>query len=527
MPATACEFESHSAHTYHKSLNSEFKINIMKILSSEQIRIVDAETIKKEGISSLELMKRAATAFYNWFIENYSNKHTSILIFSGIGNNGGDGLVFARLLHKSGYNVKVCLVEYNENYSEDCAHNLRRVKAEKIPLKKIFNADLIPDISKFDVIIDGVFGTGLSREVKGVAADVIQLINSSRKPVISIDVPSGLFLDRQTSFAVKASETVTFQIPKIALYLPENQLFTGNVTVVDIGLNEQAIDETESDIFFIQKKDISPLIKPLSKFAHKGTQGHSLLIGGSLGKIGSVCLASKAALKTGCGLITAYIPKCGMFILQNNFPEAMAIQDKNEEHITSIEYDIKPDAIGIGIGLGNHSETEEAIHKFLRNNNTPLIVDADGLNILSRNKKWISLLSPNSILTPHPKELSRLIGNWSDDFDKIQKTRQFAQKYNLIVIVKGAYTLIIDSEKIYVNSSGTPALATAGSGDVLTGILTSLLAQGYSSLEAAKLGVYIHGLTADLKKNSIHSKAFIASDIIDTIGDAYFYLEEI
>lgn len=498
----------------------------MKILTSEQIRKIDAETVAREGISSLELMKRAATAFYHFFTEKYTNKNSSVAIFAGVGNNGGDALVVARLLHKSGYSVKAYMVEFSNRYTEDCAHNIRRVKAENIPYKKIFNKEDIPDLSLFDVLVDGIFGTGLSREVSGIAAGVISRINESRKEVVSIDVPSGLFPDRKTEFAVRAAETVTFQIPKLALYLPENAGFTGNVRIVNIGLNREAIAEAETDIYLTEKREIGNLLKPLSKFAHKGTQGHALIIGGSLGKCGSVSLASKAALKSGCGLVTAYLPKCGVTAIQSGFPEAMALVDEGEEYIRSIDYALKPDAIGIGMGMGVHNETAEALYHFLQQKRAPLVVDADGLNILAGHPDWLSLLPSETILTPHPKELQRLVGEWRDDYEKIEKTKALASRYRVIVVVKGAYSMIIDGERIYVNSSGTPALATAGSGDVLTGMITSLLAQGYQPVEAARAGVFLHGMTADITGEYIHPRSFIASDIIENIGDAYRNLEK-
>lgn len=499
----------------------------MKILTAEQIRRIDAETIKREGIPSLELMKRAATAFYNRFTELYPDKHTPVLIFAGVGNNGGDGLVVARLLNKSGYSVKVCIVEYSDHYTEDCAHNVRRIKAENIAYAKIRELKDIPDMSGFEVLIDGIFGTGLSREVNGIAAAVIERINDSGKPVISIDVPSGLFLDRKTPFAIQAMETITFQIPKLALYMPENQVYTGNVTIVPIGLNKDAIAVEESDVCLTEKRKIRTLLKPLHKFAHKGTEGHALIIGGSLGKVGAVCLATKAALKTGCGLITAYLPKCGVQVIQTYFPEAMAIADEGETHLTAIDFDLHPNAIGIGVGLGVHEESQQALHAFLKQNSRPLVVDADGLNILAQHPDWLSLLPPKTILTPHPKELSRLIGAWSDDYDKIEKVRAFARKHDLVVVLKGAYSLIMDGEMLYLNNTGTPALATAGSGDVLTGMITSLLAQGYDPLHAARVGVYLHGLTAEIAGQQIHPRAFIANDIIDHIGKAYRELEKI
>ncbi len=498
----------------------------MKILSSWQIRKIDADTILQEGISSLELMKRAATAFYTWLTERYQNKSASILLFAGVGNNGGDALVVARLLHKAGYNVEVCLVEYGKNYSEDCAHNVRRIRAENISLQIISNEKEIPDMHRYDLLIDGLFGTGLSRNVSGIAAAVIQAINKSGKRVISIDVPSGLFLDRKTELAVQATETVTFQIPKLALYLPDNYTYTGNVTNVPIGLSEKAIAEAETNMFFTRKEEIAKMIKPLSKFAHKGTEGHALIVGGSLGKMGSVCISSRAALKMGCGLVTAYIPKCGGSILQSSFPEAMVIEDPGEEYINSIPVNLPVSAVGIGVGMGQSARTARALLNFLEENSAPLVVDADGLNILAQHQEWLSLLAPKTILTPHPKELSRLTGVWNGDYDKIQKTRLLAREYDLIVVIKGAYSVIVDSNNIFVNSSGTPALATAGSGDALTGMITSLLAQGYPPLEAARVGVYLHGMTADITANSIYPRSFIASDIIDNIGDAYKELKK-
>lgn len=498
----------------------------MKILTAEQIREIDAKTIEYENISSLELMKRASKAFFDWFTAKFSNKNLLISIFSGTGNNGGDGLVVARMLHKSGYKVKVFIVEYSVNYSEDCAHNIRRAKVENISVQRISSGANIPDFTGFEVIIDAIFGTGLNREVTGISREVIDKINESGKKIISIDVPSGLSMSNKTNFAVQATETVSMQIPKLALFLPDNESFTGNVHLVNIGLSEKAIADAETSFYFVTKQEIKNSLKPLKKFAHKGTQGHSLIIGGSIGKIGSVCLASKAALKTGCGLVTAFVPKCGTMALQSNLPEAMVIEDRNDTHITEIDFDIHPNAIGVGVGLSELPETQDTFYRFLQQNKAPLVIDADGLNILSKNKEWLDILPSKTILTPHPKELSRLIGKWNEDYDKLDKVRLFASKYNLIIVVKGANSLIIDSENVYVNSTGAPALATAGSGDVLTGIITSLLAQDYEPLKAAKIGVFLHGLTADISANRIHARSFTASDIIENIGNAYFEIEK-
>ncbi|MDD4730259.1 MAG: NAD(P)H-hydrate dehydratase, partial [Dysgonamonadaceae bacterium] len=475
-------------------------------------------------IASHELMEMAATAFFDYFAHRYNVKENSVALFCGTGNNGGDGVAVARLLHDVGYRVKVFLIEISSNYADDCALNIDRAQKKGVDITRVTSVNQTPDLGDVNVIIDAIFGTGLSRELNGLAKDVIERINKAQKTVVAIDVPSGLFMDKRTSLAVKASETVTFQIPKLPLFLPNNHQFVGKLSIVDIGLHTKAIDEAKTNMFYLTDVAMADKLKPLAKYAHKGTQGHALIIGGSLGKIGAISLASRAALKIGCGLVTAYIPQCGVVPLQSYFPEGMVIQDNNYSHISSISYDIEPNAVAIGMGMGKHTETKHALKEFLENvvsTISPIVIDADALNILAENKNWLSLLKPNTILTPHPGELERLIGKWEDDFEKIALTRAFAQKYNVIVIVKGAHTLIVNSTHLHVNSSGTPALSTAGSGDVLSGIIAGLLAQRYQPLVAAQLGVFIHGMTANVTSNEINPRTFIATDIIDNIGKVY------
>ncbi len=349
----------------------------------------------------------------------------------------------------------------------------------------------------------------------------------SRNLVISIDVPSGLYLNRKTNFAVQASYTLTLQVPKLALFLPQNNEFVGDLHIIPIGLSEKAINESETNIIYIEKEDIKKLIKKVSTFTHKGIQGHALIIGGSRGKMGSVCLACKAALKSGAGLVTAFVPSEGVNIVQMVFPEAMVLEDKSPNYISNINLKMMPNSIGIGPGMNTQPETQVAFHNFLKDCNQPLVIDADAINILSQNKNWLQLIPRDSILTPHPKELKSLIGSWNDDFEKIEKAKSFSKIYNVTLVVKGHNTLIINGEQIFINSTGTSALATAGSGDVLTGIITGLKAQQYSSLHAVILGVYIHGLTANCTKDKIHPLSFIASDIIDNIGKAYQSIENL
>ncbi len=276
----------------------------------------------------------------------------------------------------------------------------------------------------------------------------------------------------------------------------------------------------------IDKTEIIKRFKPIDPLTHKGIQGHALIIGGSYGKMGSVCLSAKACLKSGAGLVTAYIPKCGYDIVQVSIPEVMVATDDYVEHIISINYDLQPNAIGIGMGMGQHPDTQHAFFNFIKMNQLPLVIDADGLNILSHNKDYFELLASGTILTPHLKELERLIGEWDSEEDKIGKVKDFSEKYNVIVVVKGAPTLIIDKETVYENTTGNQGLATAGSGDVLTGIITSLLAQNYNPIDAAVLGVYLHGLTADIAVPEIGYHAFIASDSIDHLGKAFLTLQK-
>lgn len=276
----------------------------------------------------------------------------------------------------------------------------------------------------------------------------------------------------------------------------------------------------------INQKEILKRYKPIVKFAHKGIQGHALLIGGSYGKIGAVVLSSKACLKTGCGLVTAFVPKCGYTIIQASNPEVMVLTDVQEKYISKIEFDFIPQAIGIGPGLGQEIETQKAFYEFIKTNKSALVIDADALNILSKNPEWLSLLPSKTIITPHLKELERLIGKWNSDTEKFEKAKVFSIQHQLIIVMKGAPTFIIDEEIIYKNTTGNQALATAGSGDVLTGMITSLLAQSYEPIDAALLGVYLHGLTADIALPETGYQSFIASDIISNIGKAFLTLEQ-
>lgn len=495
----------------------------MKILNAKQIKEVDAKTIAYEDIDSRSLMIRAQKAIYR-FLKDKQLDTSKINIICGVGNNGGDGVALAIDLHNHYKRPKVFVIDYSKNYSTDFQYFLGIAKEQGVNINIVASIDQLPTFHNDEVIIDCLFGTGINRKISGLSKEVIEIINNSDSYVISIDLPSGLMLDRVTNIAIEADETVVLEVPKLSLFLPSNYQYVGNINIVNIYLNSRALQEAMTTLYYLDGCMVRSILKPISKYAHKGTQGHSLIIGGSIGKIGSVSLSSKAALKSGCGLVTAYIPKCGTIPLQSYLPEAMVIEDESHSYISDIKFDIKPSAIGIGVGMGQDIATSEALFSLMANSTAPMVIDADAINIISNNKDALNLLQPDTILTPHPKELARLIGEWRDDFEKIEKTKEFATLYNCIIIIKGAHTLIVTPNELYVNSSGTYALATAGSGDVLTGIITGLLAQGYTALQASKIGVYLHGLTANICSRSINPRSFTASDIIDNIGNAYFEL---
>lgn len=498
----------------------------MKIFNAEKIKELDKLTIETQKITSLELMERAALQAFLWLVNHFHDKKTVYHIFCGVGNNGGDGLVIARMLKQNYFEVHVYVVPFSEKFSNDFDSNLERLKECNLTYEVIKADSEFPDIAENHIIIDAIFGIGLTRVMDSWLQLLIQKINYHQSFTVSIDVPSGLFLNQKTNLAIHSDVVLTFQLPKLAFYLPDNENFINEIVLLPIDLDEKAIEFIPSNYFYTNLNEIKKRYKPISKFSHKGTQGHVLLIGGCFGKIGAMVLASQAALHSGCGLATVFIPKCGYEILQTATPEAMVITDESYHRISNIAFNFQPKAIGIGMGIGQDVATAEAIFDFLKNNSIPLVIDADALNILSENKEWLSLLPKNSILTPHPKELERLIGTWNDDFDKIEKVKAFAKTNHLVVLIKGAFTLIIDEKNVFVNSSGNQALATGGSGDVLSGMITSFRAQGYSAVDAALLGVYFHGRTADIAMNDMGYEGFIASDIIKYLGKVFMELRK-
>lgn len=501
----------------------------MKILTVSDIRVADRATIDRQGLRSIDLMERAANCLFRQITTDFSSPNTCFIIFCGAGNNGGDGLALARLLSMDGRAVRIFLQKTGK-YSADNTENQKRLQQNGIAIH--YFTDAIPgEFDAQDVLIDALFGIGLSRPLAEGWRPIITTINHADRPVLAIDIPSGLYADQPSETTmpiIQANFTYTLQCPKLALLQPENAAYIGSLAVVDIQLDADALSASPSSYYYSTLQTIQAHCPMPSRFAHKGTFGHALIVGGSYGKIGAVHLSAKAALRTGCGMVTIYSAGCANPILQTNFPEAMLQTDPEFTRISSFPNATDPyTALGIGMGMGMHADTQQAFCQFLRKvataaNPPKLVLDADALNTLAQNNESLYNLPADCILTPHPKELQRLIGSWKNDWDKMAKTRVFAQQYQVIVLIKGANTAaVLPDGTIHFNTTGNWGMATAGSGDVLAGIITSLLTQGFSGKDAALTGIYLHGLAADCVVQNRHPKSLIASDIIGAISLAW------
>ncbi|MCE5346571.1 MAG: NAD(P)H-hydrate dehydratase [Bacteroidales bacterium] len=503
----------------------------MKIFTCEQIKEIDAYTIKNEPVYSVDLMERAAGQLFKWITEKFGRSE-HIIIFVGPGNNGGDGLALARMLASERYDVEVYYVRFTEKTTPDWNINRKRLESEtSVKMSIISRSDQFPIVSAGDLVIDAIFGYGLSRPVEGLPAEIVNHINNVDATIISIDIPSGLFGEDNSNNTrgsiVKADYTLCFQFPKLSFMFAENNPFVGEWVVLPIGLNSNAIRNTESPCSIPEIKEIASLIKRRNKFDHKGSYGHGLLVSGSKGKIGASVLGARAALRTGIGLLTCHIPSCGILIIQSALPEAMVISDMNENFITDVGNTDHYSAVGVGPGIGTGPETQKAIHNLLSECKKPMVLDADALNILSLNKQWLSILPEGTILTPHPKEFDRLAGKTENGFERLKRQIEFSRDHNCIIVLKGAHTSVTTPDgKVMFNNTGNPGMATAGSGDVLTGIILSLLSQGYSAGNAAILGVYLHGTAGDVAAGETCFESLIASDIINNIGKAFNKIRE-
>jgi ADP-dependent NAD(P)H-hydrate dehydratase / NAD(P)H-hydrate epimerase len=499
----------------------------MKILSGRQIREADAYTIAHEPVASEALMERAATAFASKFREQYPAPG-EIFVFCGPGNNGGDGLAIARLLQPEGYHPRIILLDFGGDASKDFKINLERLEQRaSIPVLKINNAIQLPDIKHDAVVIDAIFGTGLSRPAEGLAAAAIERINNSGATIVSVDMPSGLFTDtanEKGQSIVRASRTFTFQLPKLSFFFCSNAMYTGNWEILDIGLDPEFIDNAECADYYIDAAHVKSILRPRQHCDHKGSFGHALIWAGGYGKIGAALMCTDACMHAGAGLTTVYIPECGYEILQTGVPEAMVLTDPDEKKLSGLPPDIeKYNALGIGPGIGMHLKTAQALGALLKEvKDIPVVIDADALNIIAAHPDAFGKLPRNCILTPHPKEFERIAGPAANDWERHNLASDFAKTHHCVLVLKGAYTSIhLPDGRTWFNATGNPGMAKGGSGDVLTGIITALLAQKYSTEEAAILGVYLHGLAGDFAANKYGMWSMTARDLISCLGEAF------
>lgn len=496
----------------------------MKIFAASQIKACDAYTIHASGISSLDLMERASANCVDWISANTS--HDSIfVVLCGSGNNGGDGLAIARLLHHSGYSVKAFLLKFGDALSNDCESNLQRLQKRDPSLVEILQPDaFITDIPANIIIIDAILGTGLNRAVEGWIAEFINHINQLPNRKIAIDIPSGMPADNIPNDELEilhADDTLSFQFYKRSFLHEETGKHAGRIHILDIGLHPTFIASTPCHYQTIDADKIKELYKPRHPFTHKGDYGTALVIGGSYGMIGAVTLSAKAALRAGAGKVKAMLPQCGYDIIQTAVPEAMCMVS-GENHVSKINGWQEADSIGIGPGLGTHEYTIKAFEDFIEAVKQPIVIDADALNILAKQPDLLHKIPAGSILTPHPKEYERLFGKNPNSMLQVEHARTQAMRYNVFVILKGHHTAIATPDgECWYSTDGNAGMATGGSGDVLTGILTGLLAQGYDSYETCLLGVYLHTRAGDLAAEKYSQEAMIAGDIIGELGNVF------
>ncbi|GAA4308622.1 NAD(P)H-hydrate dehydratase [Compostibacter hankyongensis] len=497
----------------------------MKVFTTPLIRDADAYTIRHLPISSTDLMEKAATACAHWICSRFPAT-VPVCVFCGTGNNGGDGLAVTRLLRARGYTAQAWLVTSADRLSPDCAINRERLEQAGEGPVMIRSATEFPLLPAGALVVDALLGTGLTRPLSGLMRDIVLRINDLHNPVISVDIPSGMYADQppaKDGITVRATHTLSFMFYKLAFLLPASAPAAGKVTVLPIGLHPDYIAETPTPYQTIDARLIRRFYKKRAAFSHKGTYGHALLAAGSFGKMGAALLSARACLCSGAGLLSCRIPRCGYIPLQTALPEAMCLCDEEETHLVPGERDDTPyQSIGIGPGIGQHPDTVRALEQLLQGAGSPVVLDADALNILARHPELWKHVPAGSLLTPHPKEFERLFGPDADDFARLEKMRKACAEHSVYIILKGHHSCTCTPEgNFFFNTSGNAGMATAGSGDTLTGILTGLLAQRYTPLETALLGTYIHGRAGDHAAAALSPESMLASDIIDHLGAAF------
>lgn len=505
----------------------------MKIFTAAQIHELDNYTITHEPIKSIDLMERAAKTITRAIMDEWTDR-TPMVIFAGPGNNGGDALAVARLLAEENYKVSVYLFNIHNKLSDDCAANKQRL----IDSKRVGHFTEVtlnfdpPELTEDMVVIDGLFGSGLNKPLIGGFASLVKYINQCPAKVVSIDIPSGLMCEDNTynihSNIIRADLTLTLQQKKLSMMMADCQKYIGRLRVLDIRLSKEYIDKTEANCRILEEQDVRRLLMPRDDFAHKGAMGNALIIAGSYGMAGAAVLATRACLRSGVGKVTVHTPRRNYLVMQTAVPEAVMQMDHEETYFSESVDSTDFDALGIGPGLGLVENTAIALIGQIRRTSCPIVADADALNILANHQAWMQQLPSGIIMTPHPKEFDRMAGSTSNnDYERLIRAQQMAEHIKGYIILKGHHSaLCMPDGHIVFNATGNSGMATAGSGDVLTGILTALLARGYDKGTACQLGMYLHGLAGDLAAKEMGKESLVASDIIQFLPKAFLKLED-
>lgn len=498
----------------------------MKIFTTEGIRRIDEATIERESIKMLDLMERAASAVVYQIISRW-HPSKRIVIFAGPGNNGGDALAVARLLAEQGYRSEVYLFNVKATrLSHCCETNRDRLKGlDRVELIEVLDTFTPPELGPDDLVIDGLFGSGLSNPLKGGYASTVQYINESHAFVVSLDIPSGLFGEWNTGVdrrnIIRANLTLAYQFKRLSFFFSENAEFLGEVVVLDLEMDQDAIASTPADFYLIEREDVKRELRPHGNFINKYDNGTVFLVAGSYGMMGAATLAARGAMRAGAGLVTVHAPKCGYIPLATTVPEVLFEADQSEYFTTDIELHHNYNVVAIGPGISTTSDTIAAVDSFIKRYRRPCILDADALNCIATRLVLIHSIPKGSILTPHNSEFDRLFGEHTTDEDRLKKAIDVSRLYEITIVLKGRYTKTVRPDgKVYINSTGNPGLATAGSGDVLTGVIAAFIAQGYSPDWSVALGVYVHGLAGDIAIEEQGTHGLIAPDVANAVGKA-------
>ncbi len=492
---------------------------MLPVLDADQVRTLDRLTMEREPIASIDLMERAAHAFVAALVER-AGSTTEACVLCGPGNNGGDGLAIARILAKRGWNVRVVVPGNAVGSSADNRLNLSRLGSFSVPVL----ADL-PALRAGDLVVDALFGTGLSRPLGEPYRGLVRSLHASRAEVVSVDLPSGAFAGggpADPDAVVRAAATFTFQAPKPFLLLPEHRSHVGDLRILDIGLDPKALAESGAAWSLTEEGDVAALLPERPSAGHKGSFGHALLLVGGRGHLGAACMAVAAATRSGAGLVTACVPRGAAPVLHAQVPEAMVLEGPEADALSGPVPPGRWTALGMGPGIGQAAGTALILEEVLRGACVPLVLDADALNLLAARPALLALLPPGALLTPHPGEADRLFGAAANTRDRIARSLAFARSHGVVVLLKGAYSAVcLPDGTVRFNATGNAGMAKGGSGDVLTGLLTGLLAQGLSAPEAAVLGAWVHGLAGDIAAAGLGMDGMVAMDLVRCLPKAF------